>query len=89
VPGARCRPAAALAGVAVVLQLGAATPAHAAGTRIVCASRAPLYETPGHLVVGVVSRGDRVVMLRRGARGWAHVRTSFEVVGWMKRRALC
>lgn len=68
------------------------TPAGAASRRTaeISAHRATLYETPGGAAVGVVHRGDRVVVLRRGAGGrWWRVRAHFGTLGWLRRSVTC
>jgi hypothetical protein len=80
----------AIALVGAVAALAAAAPAHAeAPARVVCSWRAPLYETPGGLVVGAATRGDRVAVLKRGRKPWIRVRTDFGTKGWISRRHLC
>ena len=77
--------------VAAVAAAGTgAAPADAAGREIVCYAQAKLYDTPNGLVVGVVVRGDRVLILRRSrGRVWVRVRSEIDVRGWLRARALC
>ena len=79
----------ALAGA--VAALAAAAPAHAADgrTRVVCSWRVALHETPGGLVVGSATRGDRVTVLKRGRVPWIRVRTDWGTRGWLRRGHLC
>jgi hypothetical protein len=80
------------AAAAVVAALAAAAPAPAdaaSAPRVVCSWRVPLYETPGGLVVGSATRGDRVVVLRRGRTPWVRVRTDWGTRGWLRRGHLC
>ena len=73
-----------------VAALAAAAPAHAdAPARVVCAARVALHETPGGLVVGAATRGDRVVVLKRGRRPWLRVRTDWGTKGWIRKGHLC
>jgi hypothetical protein len=78
-----------LAAVAICL----AVPSTAAASPravTVCSHRATLYETPGGAVVGVVHRGDDVLLLRRGADGrWWRVRARFGTKGWLRSSAIC
>lgn len=88
------RRASALALAGLALAPGAARAEDLAGkareARIVCAARAPLTETPGGLVVGSVTRGDRVFVLKRAkGRRWVRVRTDFATRGWMRSSQLC
>ena len=78
--------------LALVLLVSCASEAAAAPreARLVCVARAPLTETPGGLVVGSVTRGDRVFILRRAkGRRWVRVRTDFATRGWMRSSQLC
>jgi hypothetical protein len=79
--------------VAAVASLACwAGPAHAdAGRDVeVCARKATMYESPGGAAVAVVWRGDRVVVLRRGAGGsWWRVRARFGTRGWIRASAVC
>ena len=73
-----------------VAALAAAAPAHAdSPTRVVCSWRVPLYETPGGLVVGSATRGDRVSVLKRGRTPWVRVRTDWGTRGWLRKGHLC
>lgn len=82
--------AALVAGAALVAAPAPAVAAAKSSKAVVCASRASLYETPGHLVVGAVSAGDAVTVLARTENGrWVRVRTSFRVRGWLASRHLC
>ena len=78
--------------VAVIAAAAGAAPAGAAPLprAEVCASRAPVYDTPGGLVVGVLARGTRVVVVRRASgRRWIRVRSSHPITGWTPARVLC
>ena len=81
----------ALAGVAAALAAAAPAPASATDrdARVVCSWRAPLYETPAGLVVGQATRGDRVVVLKRGRSPWIRVRTDWGTRGWLRKGHLC
>jgi hypothetical protein len=80
----------ALVVIGAAAALAAAAPAHAAPpARVVCATQVALHETPGGLVVGSATRGDRVVVLRRGRRPWLRVRTDWGTKGWIRRGHLC
>ena len=80
----------AIAVAGAVAALAAAAPAHAGGpARVVCSWRVPLYETPGGLVVGSATRGDRVSVLKRGRTPWVRVRTDWGTRGWLRRGHLC
>lgn len=80
----------AMLGAAGALAAAAPAPVEAgSSTRVVCSWRVPLYETPGGLVVGSATRGDRVVVLRRGRTPWVRVRTDWGTRGWLRRGHLC
>jgi hypothetical protein len=73
----------------VALSLPAAAEARSARKKI-CAHSATLRDTPRGFVIARLSRGQRVVVVRRsGARGWVPVRTSTGLPGWVLRRSLC
>jgi hypothetical protein len=79
-----------IAVIGAVAALAAAAPSHAASpTRVVCGTRVALYETPGGLVVGSATRGDRVAVLKRGRTPWIRVRTDWGTRGWLRRKDLC
>jgi hypothetical protein len=72
--------------------LSGVTDAHAADapTARVCSHRVSLVESPGGAIVGVVRRGDVVLVVRRTADDrWRRVRTSFRTRGWLRTRTLC
>jgi hypothetical protein len=76
--------------LATLLVVSVGEAAAASEARIVCVPRAPLTETPGGLVVGSVTRGDRVFVLKRAkGRRWVRVRTDFATRGWMRTSQLC
>jgi hypothetical protein len=80
----------AIALIGAAAALAAAAPAHAdTRVRVVCATQVALRETPGGLVVGSATRGDRVVVLKRGRSPWLRVRTDWGTKGWLRRRQLC
>lgn len=85
------RTAAACVAAAAALW-SAAAPARAAALprAEVCAARAPIYDTPGGMVVGVLARGTRVAVVRRAAgRRWVRVRSQHPITGWTPARMLC
>ena len=62
----------------------------ASSSRRVCAARANLYDTPGGLVVGRLTKRSTVRVLRRSAnRRWLNVRVRTGLTGWMIPGALC
>lgn len=76
--------------IAISMLTAATSPAQAAHTVRVCASRAAVLDSPGGFTVGYLFRGDRVRIARRSAnRRWARVTTPTDLRGWIRVRALC
>jgi len=69
----------------------AAFPAAAAGASVerICAPEVTVLDSPRGLPVGVLYRGDKVVVLKRdGTRRWIRVRSSAPISGWITSRSV-
>jgi hypothetical protein len=79
-----------LAAVAALACWAAPAQADAGRDVEICARKAAMYESPGGAAVGVVWRGDRVVVLHGGAgRRWWRIRARFGTRGWIRASAVC
>ncbi len=69
----------------------AAFPAAAAAASVerVCAPQVTVLDSPRGLPVGVLYRGDRVIVLKRdGTRRWIRVRSGAPISGWITSRSV-
>jgi hypothetical protein len=69
----------------------AAFPAAAAATSVerICAPQVTVLDSPRGLPVGVLYRGDRVIVLKRdGTRRWIRVRSAAPIAGWITKRSV-
>ena len=59
--------------------------------RWVCRSPAPVFNTPGGIVIAILARGDRVTLLLHAADSspWVLVRGPIGIRGWIEDEVLC
>lgn len=63
--------------------------AAAASVERVCAPQVTVLDSPRGLPVGVLYRGDRVIVVKRdGTRRWVRVRSAAPIAGWITSRSL-
>jgi Bacterial SH3 domain len=81
---------AVVAFVAAAVVVGAVPGVAEARVRKTCAPRTRVMSTPGGLVVGFLTRGTPVIVLKRTRNGyWTEVRAVQSIVGWIHSEDLC
>lgn len=77
-----------VAGVAFAAAAFPAAAAAASGERI-CAAQVTVLDSPRGLPVGVLYRGDRVIVLKQDrTRRWVRVRSAAPISGWIMSRSV-